>query len=197
MMLRPVAYWQHFPKEGKVSTVWGGGNPLIWWGALTGMTFTAIYTIERPTVTRIFLLSGYLTYTLMWVWIGRTLFLYHYMPAVYLGFLALAAVLAECWYGGAEMWFEHLAILATIVPAIILSLGGGWGSVLVVLMFAGWGALFVVRPQHSGKYVTATFVTGVVILFVYFFPVWTAIPIERAGYYARMWLQGPGIRNWI
>jgi Gpi18-like mannosyltransferase/predicted membrane-bound dolichyl-phosphate-mannose-protein mannosyltransferase len=197
MMLRPVAYWQHFPKEGKVSTVWGGGNPLIWWGALTGMTFTAIYTIERPTVTRIFLLSGYLTYTLMWVWIGRTLFLYHYMPAVYLGFLALAAVLAECWYSGAEMWFEHLAILATIVPAIILSLGAGWGFALVVLLFAGWGALFVVRPQHSGKYVTATFVTGVVILFVYFFPVWTAIPIERAGYYARMWLQGPGIRNWI
>ncbi len=43
MMLRPVAYWQHFPKDGKVATVWGGGNPLIWWGALTGMTFTAIY----------------------------------------------------------------------------------------------------------------------------------------------------------
>jgi len=40
------------------------------------------------------MLSGYLTYTLMWVWIGRTLFLYHYMPAVYLGFLALAVVLA-------------------------------------------------------------------------------------------------------
>ena len=73
MMLRPVAYWQHFPKDGDVATVWGGGNPLIWWGALTGMTFTAIYTFERPTVTRVFLLSGYLAYTLMWVWIGRTL----------------------------------------------------------------------------------------------------------------------------
>ncbi len=65
----------------------------------------------------------------MWVWIGRTLFLYHYMPAVYLGFLALAAVLAECWYGGEELWFEHLAILATIVPALVLGLGdgGAWG----------------------------------------------------------------------
>jgi dolichyl-phosphate-mannose--protein O-mannosyl transferase len=197
LMLRPVAYWQHFPKEGKVSTVWGGGNPLLWWGALTGMTFNAVYTLERPTVTRIFMLSGYLTYVLMWVWIGRTLFLYHYMPAVYLGFLALAAVLAECWYGGEEMWFEHLAILATIVPALFLGLGALWGTIGSAVMLVGWAACLGLLPQYSGKYVFGVFAAGVLILFVYFFPVWTAIPIERAGYYARMWLQGPGIRNWI
>ena len=197
LMLRPVAYWQHFPPEGKVSTVWGGGNPLIWWGALTGMTFTAIYAFERPTVTRLFMLSGYLAYVLMWVWIGRTLFLYHYMPAAYLGFLALAAVLAECWYGGDELWFEHLAILATIAPALLLGLGWLWGSIGLVAMLAGWAACVIRAPRNSGKFVTATFVTGVIVLFVYFFPVWTAMPIERASYYARMWLSGPGIRNWI
>jgi dolichyl-phosphate-mannose--protein O-mannosyl transferase len=201
MMLRPVAYWQHFPKEGKVSTIWGGGNPLIWWGALTGMTFTAIYAIERPTVPRIFMLSGYLSYTLMWVWIGRTLFLYHYMPAVYLGFLALAAVLAECWYGGAEMWFEHVALLATLMPAMMLGLGvyigPYWAFVAFLFVCMGWGVFIVRWPRQSGKFISATFITGVAILFVYFFPVWAAIPIERAGYYARMWLQGPGIRNWI
>jgi dolichyl-phosphate-mannose--protein O-mannosyl transferase/Gpi18-like mannosyltransferase len=202
MMLRPVAYWQHFPKDGKVATVWGGGNPLIWWGALTGMTFNAIYTIERPTVTRVFMLSGYLAYTLMWVWIGRTLFLYHYMPAVYLGFLALAAVLAQCWYGADELWFEHLAILATITPALVLGLAkANWATYWIVLalvvLLVVWAVLLVRWPQYSGKFVTATFVVGAVILFVYFFPVWTAMPIDRDGYYHRMWLQGPGIRNWI
>jgi len=196
LMFRPVAYWQHFPKEGKVSTVWGGGNPLIWWGALTGMTFNAIYAIERPTVTRLFMLTGYLGYFLMWVWIGRTLFLYHYMPAVYLGFLALAAVLAECWYGGPEMWFEHVALLATIAPAIILPLGW-WGAIPLIVMVVGWGAFFVLKAEDSGKYVCAVFVLAVVVLFIYFFPVWTAIPIERSAYYARMWLSGPGMRNWI
>jgi len=59
-------------------------------------------------------------------------------------------------------------------------------------MLAGWAACLGLLPQYSGKYVFITFVTGVIVLFVYFFPVWTAIPIERAGYYARMWLQGPG-----
>ena len=129
----------------------------------------------------------------MWVWIGRTLFLYHYMPAVYLGFLALAAVLAECWYGGDEMWFEHLAILATIAPALLLGLGMGWGVLALVPHARGaWGVSSCDGREYSGKFVSATFVLGVVILFIYFFPVWTAMPIERAGYYARMWLQGSG-----
>jgi Gpi18-like mannosyltransferase/predicted membrane-bound dolichyl-phosphate-mannose-protein mannosyltransferase len=197
MMLRPVAYWQHFPKIGKVATIWGGGNPLIWWGALTGITFTAIYAIERPTRERFFLLAGYLGYLGMWIWIGRTLFLYHYMPAVYLGFLALASVLAECWYGREELWFEHLAILATIAPALLLGLGLTWGWIALVLMVVAFVACRIALPEYSGKFVCVTFLTGAAILFVYFFPVWTAIPIERGGYYARMWLSSPGIRNWI
>ena len=35
------------------------------------------------------------------------------------------------------------------------------------------------------------------ILFVYYFPIWIGMPISREGYYARMWLQAGGIRNWI
>jgi dolichyl-phosphate-mannose--protein O-mannosyl transferase len=196
MMLRPVAYWQHFPATGKVATIWGGGNPLIWWGALTGITVTAVYAVERPTAARIFLVTGYLAYLLMWVWIGRTLFLYHYMPAAYLGFLALAGVLTECWYGRAELW-EHIAILLTIAPALILGLGpiAGWLGAFI-FMFA-YAALAFRWPSYTGRFVCVTFVAGAAILFVYFFPVWTAIPIERSGYYARMWLSGPGIRNWI
>ncbi|HXN85151.1 MAG TPA: hypothetical protein VN867_03725, partial [Candidatus Binataceae bacterium] len=197
MMLRPVAYWQHFPKTGKVATIWGGGNPLIWWGALTGITFNAIYAFERPSRERVFLLAGYLGYLGMWIWIGRTLFLYHYMPAVYLGFLALASVLAECWYGREELWFEHLAILATIAPALLLGLGLTWGWIALVLMLVAWGACRIALPEYSGKFVCVTFLAGAAILFVYFFPVWTAIPIERGSYYARMWLSSPGIRNWI
>jgi len=43
----------------------------------------------------------------------------------------------------------------------------------------------------------AWIVIAVVILFVYYFPIWTGISIDRAGYYQRMWFQGPGLRNWI
>jgi Gpi18-like mannosyltransferase/predicted membrane-bound dolichyl-phosphate-mannose-protein mannosyltransferase len=195
LMLRPVAYWQHFPKVGDVATVWGGGNPLPWWGALTAITITAVYALERPSVERAFLVIGYLGYLMIWVWIGRTLFLYHYMPAVYLGFVALGGVLARCWEGRAEPW-EHLALLVTIAPACVLGLGGWTGTPVFVAALGVYG--FLMRwPLRAGRFVFGAFVVGSVILFVYFFPVWTAMPISRAGYYARMWLQGPGLRNWI
>ena len=144
------------------------------------------------------MLSGYLAYTLMWVWIGRTLFLYHYMPAVYLGFLALAALLAECWYGGEELWFEHRRhpgddrSRAPSRPRRRMGRGGTGASSLEHGAYRSFDG-----RENSGKFVTGTFVVGVVVLFIYFFPVWTAMPIERSGYYARMWLQGSGIRNWI
>lgn len=195
LMLRPVAYWQNFPKTGKVATVWGGNNPLLIWGALTAITITIVRAIERPSRTRYFLVIGYLGYLLMWVWIGRTLFLYHYMPSAYLGFIALGGIIAECWTGEAELW-EHLAILLTLMPALLLGLGPIPGMIAA----AALGAAYVVLlqwPEYAGKFVCAVFVTGVAVLFVYFFPVWTAIPIERSGYYARMWLQGSGLRNWI
>lgn len=195
LMLRPVAYWQNFPKTGDVSTVWGGGNPLLWWGALTAITITAVKAIERPSLTRSFLVIGYLGYIVIWIWIGRTLFLYHYMASVYLGYIALAILLTDCYEGRADL-FDHFALLFTMGPAFILGLGWGWG-------LAGFGALVAIHfrlamtTEYAGKFVAGAFVFGALILFVYFFPVWVGMPIERSGYYTRMWLQGSGLRSWI
>ena len=102
LMLRPIAYWQDFPPNGNiVATIWGGGNPASWWGALTAIIIVAFQAIERRSLPRAFLVICYFAYLGMWIPIGRTLFLYHYMPAEYVGYIALAAVLAECWEGKA------------------------------------------------------------------------------------------------
>ena len=195
LMLRPIAYWQSFPKTGDVQTVWGGGNPLLWWGALTAITITAVQALERPNLTRWFLVTGYLSYLLIWAWIGRTLFLYHYMASVYFGYLALAILLADCFNERAEPW-EHLALLLTMTPVIFLGLPPSWA----------WPAFFVVvgayfycllSTPYAGRYVASVFAVVAVILFVYYFPIWVGMPISREGYYARMWLQSGGIRNWI
>jgi dolichyl-phosphate-mannose--protein O-mannosyl transferase len=195
LMLRPIAYWQSFPKTGDVQTVWGGGNPLLWWGALTAITITAVQALERPNLTRWFLVIGYLSYLLIWAWIGRTLFLYHYMASVYFGYLALAILLADCFNERAEPW-EHLALLLTMTPVIFLGLPPSWA----------WPAFFVVvgayfycllSTPYAGRYVAGVFAVVAVILFVYYFPIWVGMPISREGYYARMWLQSGGIRNWI
>ena len=138
LMLRPIAYWQNFPKTGDVQTVWGGGNPLLWWGALTAITITAVQAIERPTLTRSFLVIGYLSYLLIWAWIGRTLFLYHYMASVYFGYLALAILLAECFKERAEPW-EHLALLLTMTPVFFLGLPPTWAWLTFIVVVGAYG----------------------------------------------------------
>ena len=207
LMLRPIAYWQNFPPHGKVATIWGGGNPLLWWGALTAMTVTAVRTSERPNSVRTFLLIGYLGYLAIWVPVGRTLFLYHYMPSVYLGYLALAAIVADAWRGEADLW-ECAALLMTMIPVCLLGLGV-WAGLLSAAAL-GLFALFLLAAdiapdlvpgmnlrRWAPRLVAILFLAGAAILFVYYFPVWTAISIDRAGYYQRMWMQGPGLRNWI
>jgi Gpi18-like mannosyltransferase len=196
LMLRPIAYWQNFPKTGDVQTVWGGGNPLLWWGALTAITITAVQALERPSLTRSFLVIGYLSYLLIWAWIGRTLFLYHYMASVYFGYLALAILLAECFKERAEPW-EHLALLLTMTPVFFLGLPLTWAWITFLVAIGAY-VFVLLRTPYAGRYVASVFALTALVLFVYYFPVWVGIPISREGYYARMWLQeGGGIRNWI
>jgi Gpi18-like mannosyltransferase len=195
LMLRPIAYWQSFPKTGDVQTVWGGGNPILWWGALTAITITAVKALERPTLIRWFLVIGYLSYLLMWAWIGRTLFLYHYMPSVYFGYLALAILLAECFKERADPW-EHLALLLTMTPVFFLGLPPTWSWITFIVVVGAYFFLLLNTP-YAGRYVAGVFAIVAVVLFVYYFPIWVGIPMDRSGYYARMWLQSGGIRNWI
>jgi 4-amino-4-deoxy-L-arabinose transferase-like glycosyltransferase len=195
LMLRPVAYWQNFPKTGNVATIWGGGNPLLWWGALTAITITAVNAIERPSIARSFLVIGYLGYIVIWIWIGRTLFLYHYMGSIYLGYIALAAVLTEFFNERAEPW-EHLAILLTMAPVFILGLGPLTGAICFGAIFVGY-LILLTSTDYAGRFVAGVFVAAALILFIYYFPVWTGIPMDRTGYYARMWLQESGLRSWI
>ena len=196
LMLRPIAYWQDFPPTGNiVSTIWGGGNPASWWGALTAIIIVGFQAVERRSLPRAFLAICYVAYLGMWIPIGRTLFLYHYMPAEYVGYIALAALLAECWEGKALL-VEKAALLLTLVPAMILGLGTGVGIVIALAMVLTFLALLG-GEGYDGKFVCAIFVGAVVVLFFYYMPIWLALPIQRSGYYARMWLQGPGLRSWI
>jgi Gpi18-like mannosyltransferase len=196
LMLRPIAYWQSFPKVGDVQTVWGGGNPILWWGALTAITITAVQAIERPTLTRAFLVIGYLSYLLIWAWIGRTLFLYHYMASVYFGYLALAILLAKCFKERADPW-EHVALLLTMTPVFFLGLPTTWSWITFIVVIGAY-FFFLLNTPYAGRYVAGVFAIVAVVLFVYYFPIWVGIPMDRTGYYARMWLQSGGIHgNWI
>ncbi len=211
LMLRPVAYWQDFKEQGPVATIWGAGNPILWWGVIPAITITAVRASEGPDLTRIFLVLGYLANYVIWIPIGRILFLYHYMPSVFIGYMALGAILADFWRGDCEIW-ETIAMLLALVPALTLGLGHiavalkpsfipeGYrplaGLPFVLLLALAWITLLH-DPKRSGRYVCVAFLACALAAFIYYLPVWIGSAIAREGYYARMWLEGPGLRNWI
>jgi dolichyl-phosphate-mannose--protein O-mannosyl transferase/Gpi18-like mannosyltransferase len=211
LMMRPVAYWQNFPQDGAVATIWGAGNPLLWWGVIPAITITAVRAIERPDLTRTFIVIGYLANYLIWIPIGRILFLYHYMPSVFIGYLALGAVLADFWEGHCEFW-ETFAVLIAMLPALAVGLGHIAVSLkpnfIAEHLRPAVGLPFVLlltlifiplrrEPKLSGRFICITFLGCAFAIFIYYLPVWIGLPVARVGYYARMWFEGPGLRNWI
>ncbi|MGH7915825.1 MAG: phospholipid carrier-dependent glycosyltransferase [Candidatus Binataceae bacterium] len=220
LMLRPVAYWENFPKIGDVATIWGAGNPLTWWAVIPAITITAVRALERQKITRTFLVVGYLAYLVIWIPITRILFLYHYMPSVYIGYLALGGIMAEMWTGDAELW-EALALMVPLLVVYVVGVGHiastlapGWlpartaifhvtinprelaGIPLVAIVVFTYIALLH-RPRAANRFLFVAFVVTAVALFLFYLPIWLGTPIPRIGYYARMWFEGPGLHNWI
>lgn len=208
-MLRPVAYWQDFPPHGKVALIWGAGNPLTWWAVVPAMMITGARAVERPNPARIFIVTGFFAYYLIWIPIGRILFLYHYLPSLYIGYLALAAILADMWQGKAETW-ESLAVLLTMIPVLTIGLGhmaseygfvSGQAQIALGLGLASALLLSFMllagRKARTDRFVFGAFLVLAIVIFIYYLPIWIGAPISRTGYYARMWLEGPGLPNWI
>ena len=98
-MARPLVFWQQTADNGQLSTIWFGGNPVLWWCGLAAICITAARLVSRPNLAGAFVVIGYLGYLLIVVPISRVMYLYHYMPALFLGFLALANVASDCWRG--------------------------------------------------------------------------------------------------
>ncbi len=209
LMLRPVAYWQNFPAHGKVALIWGGGNPLTWWAVVPAIMITAARAVERPNLSHLFLVTAFFAYYIIWIPIGRILFLYHYLPSVYIGYLALAAILADMWHGKAEGW-ESFALSLSVVPVLTLGAGhtaseygliGGEASIVLGLPLTGTLLLSYMLLAFYGfrvdRFVVVVFLAMAIVLFIYYLPIWLGTPISRVGYYARMWLEGPGLPDWI
>ena len=200
-MLRPVCYWRksNFFNDSlvPVETIVLLSNPILSWGVVAAIPSAGWRGIAHRDLPRVFIVSGYLAYLLMWVPIGRYKFLYHYMPAFYLGLLALAAELADCWEGRSRTW-EEAVLLASLVPPLILAIGAVGGVSIVISLTAAYWMLARRGRNHyySGRFVCAGFLTATAVAFFFFLPVWIGFPISSHAYQERLWLTGPGIANW-
>ncbi|HYA34504.1 MAG TPA: phospholipid carrier-dependent glycosyltransferase [Candidatus Binataceae bacterium] len=194
LMLHPFIYWQRSMPDGAVATVWFAPNPILCWAALGAIFVTILRLFRSPTFTDGFVVAGYIGFLAIYMPVSRTLYEYHYMPALYFGYLALAGILARCWRS-ATTGFEQLIMLLALVPAAELGFGFVGGSIALAALFAAWG-VSLRRFALSGRFACVSCATAAFAAFIYFAPLYFAMPISPAGFHSRMWMQGPGTADW-
>ncbi len=200
LMLRPVQFFYNgsflSDPNTKLSAIVELANPVIIFGVLGSIPLIALRAVRQRDAASTFVTVGYLLYMAMWIPIRRFTFEYHYMPAMYLGSLALAHLLGESWQGNLA-WWEEMVLLATLLPPLVLGAGSVAGLTLAAATFMVYLALRRLSARSADRFVTVLFAAFVLVAFVYFFPIWTAIPLSQASFQHRMWLHGPGLANWI
>lgn len=193
-MLHPYRYWGGPNEEGDYAEIWGGGNPAIWWAALVAIALAAVRAIRREGPAWSFLAIGYLAYMVMWIPIPRVVYLYSYLPALYLAMLALGGLLDLCWREQARA-FEQVALMTPVFAVFLLGLGYAVGAGACALAAIAYGVARF-RGQWAGRFVCALLVATAIVVFFYFLPLWVGLAISDDQMADRMWLVGPGVANW-
>jgi len=195
LMLRPLFYWNHRFLDQDSVLILGLGNPVIWWGIVASIVILAGQAIAARSVPRTFLVVAYLAYLGMWVPIFRFKFLYHYMSSLCVGFIALAAVVAQCWQGKARRW-EQVGLMICILPALVLGLRT---LAPVAAIAIGGGYAWSIRRNAlcAGRFVATVFIGSVILLFIYLFPVFTGQVLPFAELHRRIWWYAPALEQWF
>lgn len=130
-MVKPIWYaWnESYSNIGAVSSISCFGSPMVWWGGLIAMITTLIFAIKNKDKTAWFIVIGYLSVYLPWIYITRITFIYHYYPAVIFLVLSLSYVgnkIYKSWKYG-----KHVILLYTMVSFLLFVyfypiLSGSW-----------------------------------------------------------------------
>jgi len=93
IMYKPVWYYVGYHGGNLKSTIVGIGNPIIWWSGLVGAAYALIKTLLKREKESAFILIFILCTFLPYVFIGRTMFMYHYFPTLPFVMLSIVALI--------------------------------------------------------------------------------------------------------
>jgi dolichyl-phosphate-mannose--protein O-mannosyl transferase len=204
LLLRPVwYYWKDpGPITGTVVGIWGSGNPAVWWAALPALMFATWHAVRERSFPLTFVVVGWAVHLAPWVPIGRTLFLYHYLPSLLFGILALSWLLDRLWHGEGsrgERGVAGAAVLGSLLPVTFATMPT-WGPILFVALLIGYEVLVFSRhsdAERLGRVAVGAYIVAALAISWYFLPIWLGSPISKEDWQARMWMSGFELMNWI
>lgn len=104
-------------RRGQLAVVFGIGNIVLYWPMVLAVTLVAIDWWGRRTIPLLILIVGFFGQWLPWALSPRGTFIYHFMPAVPLGCLALAVLLMDAWRRGGYWRGAAVLYLAAAIAA--------------------------------------------------------------------------------
>lgn len=113
LLLKPVWYWVRYDQNA-VANIFGMGNPLIWWAFLPAVAFAFFQWFDgnfRQVGLGVILL-GFLGQWMPWALSPRISFMYHMLPCVPFGCLAIA-------YALSRMRAPRVAVLGYLLPVFV------------------------------------------------------------------------------
>lgn len=108
--LRSVWFGTRHYADGGIGRTYALGNPILYWAFLPAVVWTILrWWRSRYLVPLVVLLIGFFGQWLPWMLVGRSSYLYHFLPAVPFGCLAVSATIVYV-YDKWRDWRRTLAV---------------------------------------------------------------------------------------
>ncbi|MEK7537284.1 MAG: phospholipid carrier-dependent glycosyltransferase [Patescibacteria group bacterium] len=108
-MNKPIYYWNDSTSSSQVSSkIYFLGNPLIYWLTTIAVIYFVINFRKFKNSPRFLLITSYFLNWLPFIFIGRVMFLYHYMTALVFAILILAYSLDKSKIGNKKIVFNTI-----------------------------------------------------------------------------------------
>lgn len=82
IIYRPIWYFSGTVSDTVGEGISAFGNPAVWWAGIPAFFYLLHRVIRKSDKKALFLVIGYLSQYLPWVFVGRTTFIYHYFTSV-------------------------------------------------------------------------------------------------------------------
>jgi dolichyl-phosphate-mannose-protein mannosyltransferase len=106
-------------RRHELAVIFGNGNPLLYWPMVVAVAWVAIDWWGRRSTALLILCLGFFGLWLPWALSPRGTFIYHFLPSVPLGCLALAVVLSNGWRQGGVARGAAAAYAIAVVATFI------------------------------------------------------------------------------
>lgn len=120
---RSVWFGTRTYSDGRIARTYALGNPILYWAFLPAVTWTLVRwwrSAPRPNIAIIVLLIGFFGQWLPWMFVSRSMYLYHFLPSVPFGCLAVAATVVYL-YENHRDWRRTLAVEYAVLVVLVFA----------------------------------------------------------------------------